>query len=102
MNGRTGPGRGAGLPRLTVCVNDRGPGAITPSCGARGSLQLHEALAAEIASRGLDIELKTIRCLGVCEKGPNARLVPGNNWFHGLRPEDAESLVDKAEALCGN
>ena len=88
------------IPRLTVCVNDRGPGAITPSCGARGSGRLLDAIADEISLRGLKIELQTIRCLGVCEKGPNARLVPGNNWFHGLGPEDVGTLVDKAESLC--
>jgi hypothetical protein len=31
--------------------------------------------------------------LGLCEKGPNARLAPANSWFHGIRIDDVAELV---------
>ena len=88
------PANASGIPRLTVCVNDRGPDAITPSCGRRGGTRLRDAVAA--AARETGMEVQTIRCLGLCEKGPNVRLAPGNNWFHAVDPSDAPALVEAA------
>ena len=88
------PANASGVPRLTVCVNDRGPNAITPSCGRRGGTQLRDAV--ETAARETGMEVQTIRCLGLCEKGPNVRLAPGNNWFHAVDPADAPTLVELA------
>ena len=88
------PANASGVPRLTVCVNDRGPNAITASCGRRGGLQLRDAI--EAAARETGMEVQTIRCLGLCEKGPNVRLAPGNNWFHAVDPADAPALVEIA------
>lgn len=88
------PANASGIPRLTVCVNDRGPNAITPSCGRRGGTRLRDAIAA--AARETGLEVQTIRCLGLCEKGPNVRLAPGNNWFHAVDPSDAPALVEAA------
>jgi len=88
--GETGP------PRLTVCINRRPENGISVSCAARGSEALLEALKREVASRGLALEIDTIRCLGLCEKGPNVRLAPGNNWFTGCQAEDAPALLDAA------
>lgn len=78
---------------LTVCINVRKPPFA--SCGARGSLRIHERLKSEIERLGLPIELQTIACLGKCDLGPNARLSPGNRWFH--RVADAEELLKKLE-----
>lgn len=89
------PENHSGKPLLTVCINDRGPNAITVSCGPRGGLGLENALGEEIARRGLDIEIQTIKCLGLCDKGPNVRLAPGKNWFHEVSGEDVSSLIDQ-------
>ena len=78
---------------LTVCINVRK--APFASCGARGSRALHETLVREIRERNLPIEVQTIACLGKCDIGPNARLSPGNHWFHHI--EDAESVLRKLE-----
>ncbi len=88
------PANASGIPRLTVCVNDRGPDAITPSCGRRSGTRLRDAIAA--AARETGMEVQTIRCLGLCDKGPNVRLAPGNNWFHAVDPSDAPALVEAA------
>ena len=83
--------------RLTVCVNDRGANAITVSCGPRGGADLEKKIAKEVLERGLNIEVQTIKCLGLCDKGPNVRLAPGNNWFHEVQTTDTSELIDLTE-----
>lgn len=92
------PDNATGTPRLTVCVNDRGENAIAPSCGPRGGAALEAAIRDAVGASGFDCEVQTIRCLGLCEKGPNVRLAPGNNWFHDVTPEDAAELAAAAAA----
>ena len=95
------PDNASGRSRLTVCINDRGPNAITVSCGPQGGTGLDTAIADEIERRGIDIEVQTIKCLGLCEKGPNVRLAPGNNWFHEITPSDVPALVEAAAGHMG-
>jgi (2Fe-2S) ferredoxin len=90
----------AGPITVTVCVNRREPagGIVMPSCGARGSEAIAEAIEAGIAARGLPARFATIRCLGLCQKGPNVRVAPSNSWFHEIKSEDVPALLD---ALAG-
>ena len=90
-----------GAASLTVCVNVRPENGISISCGPRGGADIHEAIKAEIARRGLDIGVETIKCLGLCARGPNVRLAPGNSWFHGVRLSDVPDLVDKVMSHMG-
>lgn len=85
-----------GPPRLTVCVNRRPENGIAVSCAARGSEAVLDALRGEAAARGVAIEITTIRCLGMCEKGPTVRLAPGSNWFFGVRTENVPEILDAA------
>ena len=95
------PEGASGKPLLTVCINDRGPNAITVSCGPQGGTGIEDALSEEIARRGLDMEVQTIKCLGLCEKGPNIRLAPGKNWFHEVSKDDVSEIVEQAAAHMG-
>jgi (2Fe-2S) ferredoxin len=79
---------------LTVCVNVRPDNGISVSCGPRGGVAILDALAAEATRQGLAAEVTTIRCLGLCQRGPNVKLSPGNSWFHGVRPNDVPRLVE--------
>lgn len=88
------PSGAEGKPRLTVCINVRPDNALTVSCGKRGGIEIAATIEAEIARRGLELEFATIRCLGLCEKGPNLRLAPSNSWFTGVRPGDVAELLD--------
>ena len=87
----------AARPTLTLCVNVRNE-EFMPSCGRRGSLELRAPLEAALRSRGLDIDFQTIKCLGLCNKGPNARLAPSNSWFTAIDVSDVPSLVRLVEA----
>ena len=90
----------AARPTLTLCVNVRGE-EFMPSCGRRGSLEIREPLEAALRSRGLDIDFQTIKCLGLCNKGPNARLAPSNSWFTAIALSDVPSLLDIIESELG-
>lgn len=87
----------AARPTLTLCVNVR-PEEFMPSCGRRGSLEIRERLERELKSRGVEVDFQTIKCLGLCNKGPNARLAPSNSWFTAIGLSDVESLVDVVES----
>ena len=84
-------------PTLTLCVNVRAE-EFMPSCGRRGSLEIRERLEAALLERGIDVDFQTIKCLGLCNKGPNARLAPANSWFTVIGLGDVQSLVDLVEA----
>lgn len=89
----------AGTWSVTVCINERPPsGIVTVSCGPRGGFAIAAAIEAELARRRLPVRFATIKCLGLCEDGPNVRLTPSNSWFHGVRVEDVGRLVDRVEA----
>lgn len=90
----------AARPTLTLCVNVRKE-EFMPSCGRRGSLEIRERLEAALRSRAIDVDLQTIKCLGLCDKGPNARLAPSNSWFHAIGLTDVPSLVELVESELG-
>ena len=78
---------------IVVCVNVR-IGAMAVSCGGSHSEAIAEALEAGVARRNLNARIERIRCLGLCAKGPNVRLVPGGSWFNEVAVEDAEAILD--------
>jgi (2Fe-2S) ferredoxin len=90
----------AARPTLTLCVNVRAE-EFMPSCGRRGSLEIRERLEAALRSRALDVDFQTIKCLGLCVKGPNARLAPSNSWFHAIGLSDVPALVALVESELG-
>jgi (2Fe-2S) ferredoxin len=87
----------AARPTLTLCVNVRAE-EFVPSCGRRGSLEIRERLEAALRSRGIEVDFQTIKCLGLCNKGPNARLAPANSWFTAIALSDVPALVDVVES----
>ena len=84
-----------GTPTVTVCINLRPAGTLVmPSCGARGSAAIAAALESGLRERGLAVRFSTIRCLGLCDKGPNLRVAPSNSWIHGMEPADIPAILD--------
>jgi NADH:ubiquinone oxidoreductase subunit E len=81
-----------GRATLTVCINYRKEDFVA-SCARRGAAAIRDALERELRAQGVPATLATIACLGLCEKGPNARLAPANSWFHGIRIDDVAELV---------
>ena len=80
------------LRELVVCINHR-QNPATPSCAARGSLQIVVALEAAARAQGVDLTVTPIYCFGQCERGPNLRLAPGGQFYHHVRLEDVPGIV---------
>jgi len=82
---------------LSICINFRA-GETLPSCGARGSRELADALQAGIAERGLAIQFKRLHCMGKCHIGPTMRIWPGGPFVMGATEADAAEILDRLEA----
>lgn len=85
---------------VIVCINHRFR-SDEPSCAARGSIALADALEQGVRERRIDIRVERIRCLGRCSKGPSMRLAPGGIFYLGVTASDIPRLLDVLEARCG-
>ena len=76
-----------------MCNQVKAEGA--PSCTARGSLAVIEAMRQEIARQGLsaDVQLTTCGSLGLCTRGPNMVVYPEGVWYSGVQPGDVPEIV---------
>ncbi len=76
-----------------ICNQKKPEGA--PSCSARGSEAVIEALRREIAAQGLinDVQVTTCGSIGLCERGPNMVVYPDGIWYSGLTPENIPQIV---------
>jgi (2Fe-2S) ferredoxin len=68
------------------------------NCENRGSAQIMNELANQIAERALDVEVKPYACFGGCQHGPNIIVYPQKNWYAGVTSEDLPEIV---ESLAG-
>jgi hypothetical protein len=88
------------LPRtLLICVNRRFK-ASEPSCAARGSLPVANAIENGIRERRIAIAVERIVCLGQCTKGPTLKLVPGE-FILGTTMDMVPGILDRLQAACG-
>ena len=85
---------------LLICVNHR-YGDDKPSCAARGSLPIAEAVETGVAERRIDLAIERIICLGQCTKGPSMRLAPGREFLLGVNLGQVPGILDRLEHLCG-
>ena len=86
---------------LLICVNHRF-GTDKPSCAARGSLAVAEAVETGVAQRRIDLAVERIICLGQCTKGPSMRLAPGGEFLLGVDLVQVPGILDRLERLCGH
>lgn len=85
---------------VLICINRRFHGD-QPSCAARGSEALADALEAGVRDRNIDVKVERIKCLGQCTKGPSVRFAPGGRFHLGTTDADIPVLLDELEAICG-
>jgi predicted metal-binding protein len=87
-------------PIVYVCVTCRraGEGEAEPRPGAL------LAAATEQAAAGTQVEVRRLRCLANCTRGPSAAMRCNGSWtyvFGGLEPANAQALIEGAKLLAG-
>lgn len=69
-------------------------------CGGTGCLSsksrdIKEKLEQELEKREIrDVEVVLTGCFGFCEKGPIVKVIPANNFYVEVSPEDADDIID--------
>jgi predicted metal-binding protein len=87
-------------PMIYVCVTCRRAGE--PDAEPRPGALL--AAATEQAAAGTEVEVRRLRCLANCTRGPSAAMRCNGSWayvFGGLGAANAEALVAGAKLLAG-
>ena len=82
-----------------ICINRRFK-SDEPSCAARGSFAIAEAIERGVVDRRIDIAVERFICFGQCTKGPTVKLAPGD-FILGTTPEMVPGILDDLEAACG-
>ena len=85
---------------IVVCVNRRFR-ADQPSCAARGSIAVAEALESGVEERRLAVRVERICCLGECQRGPTVRVAPGGAFFLGVTADDVPGILDSVGSVAG-
>lgn len=82
---------------IFICGNQREPGHPRGCCDPQKSGDLHRAFKRALAQRGLlqRVRANKAGCLDQCEHGPNVVVYPDAVWYGGVRPEDAEEIVEQ-------
>ncbi|HYL79968.1 MAG TPA: NADH-ubiquinone oxidoreductase-F iron-sulfur binding region domain-containing protein, partial [Candidatus Acidoferrum sp.] len=70
---------------------------MDPECLEKGAAALRDRLCKELASRGLDGEIRVLETprLGDCSRGPEIMVYPDEVHYSGLTPEDVPGLVEE-------
>jgi (2Fe-2S) ferredoxin len=79
-----------------VCVNRRPDGTPKGSCAARGAVEIHAALKAELQARGLaktEARACTSSCLDVCWAGPVVAVEPDGYFYGRVTMDDVPEIV---------
>jgi NADH:ubiquinone oxidoreductase subunit E len=82
--------------KILVCTNFRA-NSNNPSCAARDSQLVLDALKKELAKKDIMIEIEESPCMGYCNVGPNLRLVPNGEFFHEVSAINLTKLIRAAK-----
>ena len=87
-------------PLIYICVTCRRAGE--PDVEPRPGALLADAT--EQAAAGTEVEVRRLRCLANCTRGPSAAMRCNGSWtyvFGGLDPTNADALVAGVKLLAG-
>src|ERR1700722_20371758 len=92
------------VPMIYVCITckQQGKQASEPDGEPRPGALL--AAATEQAAAGTEVEVRRLRCLANCTRGPSAAMRANGSWtylFGGLDVANADALVEGARLLPG-
>lgn len=80
-----------------VCTNIRPEGAPRPSCGPRGSNDVHSEMQQQAKAAGLGgrVRINKSGCLDQCEHGTTVVVYPEAVWYGNVQPADAADIVQE-------
>lgn len=80
-----------------VCANERAADHPKGSCAACGALALRERMKSLLEEKEMKGRARVLAttCLDACEHGAVVCVMPDNVWYGGVRPEDAEEIVER-------
>lgn len=84
------------LKKLLVCTNYRA-NPNQPSCGGRSSKQIFANLQQKILFKNHPIDVEESPCMGFCNVGPNARLVPNGDFIHEISADNLSAVLKAAK-----
>lgn len=84
------------IKRILVCTNFRA-NLNNPSCAARDSQLVLDALKEQLVNKHIVIEVEESPCMGYCNAGPNLRLAPNGEFFHGVTVANLAKLIQAAK-----
>lgn len=79
-----------------MCTNLRA-NPNNPSCATRNSRLVLDTLKAELTKKNIAIEVEESPCMGYCNVGPNLRLVPNGEFFHGVSTKSLAKVIKAAK-----
>lgn len=82
---------------LFVCTNQRLPEWGRESCGDHKAGEIAEAFRRALKMRGMAamrLRATSSGCLGPCDRGPYAVVMPDNVWYAGFSVEDVDEIID--------
>ena len=82
--------------KVLVCANFRA-NPNHPSCGARESNKLFTALSDEL--KDIPISIEKSPCMGLCDIGPNVRLVPSGKCINEASLDKLVSITEEIKAF---
>ena len=84
------------MKKILVCTNFRA-NPNNPSCAARGSEEVLAKLKLELKQKSLAIEAGASPCMGFCEIGPNAHLIPSGPFLHSISAKNLSDAIKETK-----
>ena len=65
-------------------------------CNSLDAKEVHDELIKQIKEQKiLDVQIKLVGCMGLCQCGPSINIQPDNVYYVHLKPSDVPEIIEK-------
>ena len=82
--------------KVLVCTNSRS-NPNQPSCAVRGSESVFTTLSEILKDKPISLEKSP--CMGLCQVGPNVKLVPNGMFFNVVDTQKLTLIIEEIKAF---